>query len=396
MRQLGMIEDGAVLISDGIITSVGPTRRIENLAEARGAEEINAAGRVVMPGFVDSHTRLIAAPPRVTENRMLMHGGFESTGSRNAAEFNSEHIRRTSAPSLEHQARRLLFGFLRHGTTTLEAKSSNGLDELGEMKILRVMAHLAEAGFGIVPTFFAPHTPPAEYSGAAEEYFSWVCNYLLPKVKSRNIAAFVDAFCDASGITVLQAHTLLNVARRLGIATKLHVEQSTRTDAVRVAVEMGAVSVDGLNYSDVADATLLAQSRTIGVVMPGPMCQGYTSRFAPVRQLIDRGVAVALASGFNPPVSSTYNMMTVVAIACTHMGVTPEEAITAATINGAHALTRSTTVGSLEYGKEADLIMLNVSDYREIPYNFGVNLVSLTMRKGQVIYREGAVAWDAD
>lgn len=165
--------------------------------------------------------------------------------------------------------------------------------------------------------------------------------------------------------------------------------------AIRLAVEMGAVSVDGLNHISTADASVLGQSQTVGVVMPGAMHQGYTSRFAPARELIDRGAALALASGFHPPVSSTYNMMTVVALACTHMRLTPEEAITAATINGAHAVALASSTGSLEFGKEADLIMLNVSDYREIPYQFGVNLVSLTMRRGQVIYREGAVSWDA-
>ena len=205
---------------------------------------------------------------------------------------------------------------------------------------------------------------------------------------------------DRTSISALKPSTSIaremSAARRLGLARKLHVEQSKRLGAVRMAVEMGATSVDGLNHADAADAALLAQSQTIGVVMPGPTHQGHTSKFAPVRQLIDSGVAVALASGFHPPVSSTYNMMTVIGIACTHMGVTPEEAITAATINGAHALSRSTTCGSLEFGKEADLIMLNVSDYREIPYNFGVNLVSLAMRKGQVVYREGVVSWDAD
>ena len=166
--------------------------------------------------------------------------------------------------------------------------------------------------------------------------------------------------------------------------------------SVRMGVEMGAVSVDGLNHADEADAIVLGRSHTIGVVMPGPVYQGYASRFAPARQLIDKGAAIALASCYHPPISSTYSMLTVIALACTHMGLTPEEAITAATINGAHAVARATQLGSLEFGKEADLIMLGVSDFREIPYQFGVNLVSLTMRKGQVVFQEGAVTCAAD
>ena len=396
MRQLGIIEDGAILISDGIITNVGPTRRIENLAEARSAEEINAAGRVVMPGFIDSHTHLIAAPPRLAEGRAPVHPVAEPAAGRNATHLSTEHIRRSSAPSLEHQAKRLLSGFLRHGTTTIEAKTGYGLDESGEMKMLRVLSRLKEAGFPVVPTFLAPHTAPSDFAGTRDEYLAWVCNYLLPKIKSRNLSRFVDGFCDPDGLTLPQAHALMTAARRLGLAIRLHAENTTRMGCVQMAVEMGAISVDGLNHIDASDASLLGRSHTVAVVMPGPMHQGYTSRFAPARELIDSGAALALASGFHPPVSSTFNMMTVISIACTHMKMTPEEAMTATTFNGACALTRGSTSGSLEYGKDADLIMLNVSDYREIPYHFGVNLVAMTMRKGQVVYREGAVAWDGE
>ncbi|HYI97479.1 MAG TPA: imidazolonepropionase [Bryobacteraceae bacterium] len=390
MRQLGVIEDGALLISDGIITNVGPTRRIENLAEARVAsEEINASGRVVMPGFVDSHTHLIAAPPRVGD---LRNSGDRSP-SKGAASYNAEHIRRTSGPSLAFQAKRHLQGFLRHGTTTVEVKTGYGLDETGEMKMLRVIAQLAESGFGIVPSFLTPHTPPPEFTGNLEAYLVWIRDHVLPKVKTRRLAQFVDTFCDPSGYSVEHANLLLQAARRLGFETKIHAEQSVRLGAVRMAVEMGATSIDGLNQIDKSDAMVLGQSQTIGVVMPGPTYQGYDSRMPPARMLIDEGAALALASGFNPSVSATYNMMTVIAIACTHMGMTIEEAITATTINGAFAVMSAPRIGSLVFGKDADLIMLGVSDYREIPYQFGLNLVALTMRKGQVIYREGAVEW---
>ena len=388
MRQLGVIEDGAVLVKNGVIENVGPTRRVENLAAARGAEEINAVGRVVMPAFVDSHTHLIAAPPRVSDIRMA---GFAVEPQSKVAESSVNHVRRTSASSLEHQARRLLSGFVRHGTTTVEVKTGYGVDEAGEMKMLRVLSHLGESGCTVVPTFLASHIPPTEFPGTVEEYLDWVNAYLIPKVKARSFAKFVDGFCDVSGFSVGQAQRLLNAGRRLGFATKLQVEQSPTPGAVRMAVEMGATSVDGLTHADTSDADVLAQSRTLGVVMPGPMHQRFAPRYAPARMLIDRGAAVALATGFHPPVSSTYNMMTAVAIACTHMGLTPEEAITAATINGAHALLLAGQKGSLEYGKDADIIMLSVSDYREIPYQFGVNLVSMTMRNGQVEYREGAV-----
>jgi imidazolonepropionase len=391
MRQLGVIEDGAVLIRDGVISNVGPARRIENLAEARSAEEINASGRVVMPGLIDSHTHFIAAPPRLAgESRPSGHLIAEPIG-RSAAHFSAEHIRRTSGSSLEFQGMKLLHAFLRHGTTTVEGKTGYGLDETGEMKMLRVMRRLAEAGLGIVATFLAPHTPPQGFSGSLEEHVNSVRDKLLPKVKARQLARFVDAFCDPEGLSLSQAGSVLNSARKLGLPIKLHAEHSMRMGAVRMGVEIGATSIDGLNHIDDADAAILGQSQTIAVVMPGPMHQGYTSRFPPARLLISEGASVALASGFNPPVSSTYNMMTVMAIACTHMGLTAEEAICAATINAAYAVLEPARLGSLQFGKDADLIMLNVSDYREIPYYFGVNLVGLTMRKGRVVYREGPV-----
>ena len=389
MRQLGVIEDGALLISDGIITNVGPTRRIENLAEARAAsEEINASGRVVMPGFVDSHTHLIAGPPRVGDFR---NSGERSASRGAASSYNAEHIRRTAGPSLAFQAKKYLQGFLRHGTTTVEVKTGYGQDETGEMKMLRVISQLAESGFGIISSFLTPHTPPPEFTGNLEAYLVWIRDHVLPKVKSRRLAQFVDTFCDPSAYSVQHANTLLHAARRLGFETKIHAEQSVRLGAVRMAVEMGATSVDGLNQIDKSDAIVLGQSQTVGVVMPAPMFQGHASRMPPARMLIDEGAPVALASGFNPSVSATYNMMTVIAIACTHMGMTVEEAISAATINGAFAVMGSPRIGSLVFGKDADLIMLGVSDYREIPYQFGLNLVALTMRKGQVVYREGAV-----
>jgi imidazolonepropionase len=394
MRELAVIEDGALLIADGVITNVGPSRRIENLASAKSAEEINASGRVVMPGFVDSHTHLIAAPPRVSEYRTA--GVSDSTLGRKAMQFNVEYVRRSSASALEHQAKKILQGFLRHGTTTVEVKSGYGLDETGELKILRAISHLSQAGINVASTFMAPHAAAPDFSGSSDAHVEWIRDHLLPKVKQRKTAQFADLYCDPAGFNLGQATELLLAARRLGFAIKLHAENTTRMGSVRMGVEMGAVSVDGLNHADEADAIVLGQSRTIGVVMPGPVYQGYASRFAPARQLIDKGAPIALASCFHPPISSTYSMLTVIALACTHMGLTPEEAITAATINGAHAISRPTQLGSLEFGKEADLIMLGVSDYREIPYQFGVNLVSLTMRKGQVVFREGAVTWAAD
>lgn len=402
LRQLGIIEDGALLISDGIITNIGPTRRIENLAGARSALEINATGRVVMPGFVDSHTHLIAAPPRVDDARTAGYGTCEAAISRKAADLSAGYIRRTSAPALEHHARRLLAGLARHGTTSVEVKTGYGLDDSGEMKMLRVLSHLSQSGsaqpsltqsgLNVIPTFFAPYIAPPEFEGTLDEHVSGICEKFLRKLKARKLAAFVDGFCDPDGYSVAQTHALLLAARRFGLAAKLHAELTKRMGVVPMAVELGVVCMQGLNCIDASDATVLARSHTVAVLAPGPMRQDCPSRLPPARMLVDEGAALALASAFCPTYSSTYNMMTVVSMACLQMGMTIEEAISAATINGAHAMMRSSQAGSLEFGKEADLLILGVSDYREIPYCFGVNLVALTMRRGKVIYREGEVS----
>ena len=175
----------ALLITDGVISNVGPSRRIENLAGARSAEEINASGRVVMPGFVDSHTHLIAASPRVSEYRTA--GVSDSTLGRKAMQFNIEYVRRSSASALEHQAKKLLQGFLRHGTTTVEVKSGYGLDETGELKILRAISHLSQAGINVASTFMAPHTAAAEFSGSPNAHVEWIRDHLLPKVKQKKV-----------------------------------------------------------------------------------------------------------------------------------------------------------------------------------------------------------------
>jgi len=245
LRQLGNIEDGALLRSDGIITNIGPTRRIENLAGARSALEINATGRVVMPGLVDSHTHLIAAPPRVDHGgddaRMAGYGTSEAAISRKAAELSAGYIRRTSAPALEHHARRLLAGFARHGTTSVEVKTGYGLDESGEMKMLRVLSHLsqpglAQSGLNVIPTFFAPYIAPPEFEGTLDEHLSGICEKFLRKLKARKLATFVDGFCDPDGYSAAQTHALLLAARRFGLAAKLHAELTKRMGVVPMAV----------------------------------------------------------------------------------------------------------------------------------------------------------------
>ncbi len=398
MRELGLIQDGAILIEDGIITSVGPTRRIENLTAARNATEVDASGCVVAPGFVDSHTHLVCGPPRLLDYEMRIAGAsYEQIARSGGGILTSVRaIRDAPIRRLVLQAQQTLDGLIRHGTTTIEAKSGYGLDETGERKILRAMQALNGKPIDIVPTYLGAHVVPPEYSGRSADYIEWVCTYLMPKIRRRKLAQFVDVYCDELAFSVEHSRRYLEAARQLGFSLKIHAQQFSRTGSVRLAVELGAISADHLERADEEDVRLLAASHTIATLLPGSVFHLGREHYPPARALIEAGAAVALATDYNPGTSPTYNMAMVLSLACTEMRMTAAEAFTAATINGAHAIGRADRIGSLEAGKNADLVMFKVPDYREIPYHFGVCLTALTMKRGVVLYRQAEVACPQD
>jgi imidazolonepropionase len=391
LRDLGVIEDGSLLIVNGVIESVGPTRRIENLIQARSAVEITATGQVVLPGFVDSHTHLLAAPARGTDFRIE---GERMLGSKLLAGLDMQYMRTTPVGTVEFNARRHLIAALRHGTTTLEAKTGSALNTPGEVKSLKVLNSASAGRLSVVPTFFGARFVAPEFEGNSEQYIKWLNSHEIPRIASRRMVEFVDVLCDETGFSLEQARAHLNAARTLGLGLKLHAGRGSRKGVVDLAVEMGATSVDGLDEIDGHEVGTLARSRTVATLMPANLRPGTSERTAPARDLLDSGAAVALASGFHPTAHSTFNMQMVVSAACLNLGMSPEEAISAATINGAHALARGERCGSLEYGKDADLLILSVPDYREMPYHFGANCVSAVMRKGKIVYREGSIACD--
>jgi imidazolonepropionase len=335
LRNLAIIQDGAVLVADGLIAEVGPSRRLENLALARGADEIDASGCVVLPGFVDSHVHLVRGAVRDASPRVL-----------------------------KTLALRVLDEAVRCGTTAIEAKSGLGLTEAEEMKILRVHAALRELPLTLVSTFVA-HGVEAGFS----ERF-------LPLLRRRRLAEFAEIGCEA------EAWRFLTLARELGLGVKVG------EGAIALATSMGAASVDDVVEVAERDAILLAQSQTIASMSATVTFPAQAENCEAARVLIDRGAAVALGSGANPP-----NMQMTIAMACNAMNMTAAEAIAAATINGAHALGRAASIGSIEAGKSADLIILGVPDYRELPYHFGVNLVNLVMIRGTVLVERSEVKW---
>ena len=378
LKELGIIRDGALLIEDGRIVEVGPSRRVENLAQSRNAHEIDATGRVVMPGFVDCHTHLVSGVPSLNESEgpadRIEHqpGTFGLT---------IRPVRYSSTRRLESRARQVIDGMIRHGTTTLEAQSGSGVDETGELKILRVLAKLHKAPLDVVPTFLSPQAIP----------LSRTCTELMPKIHRRGLARFAAFRYDEQVFNMEQANRYLEAARGLGFRLKIHTGDGGQNLGVGLAVAQEAISADHLDNVDESDVELLARSNTIAVLLPGSAFHMGCSRYAPARRLIDAGAAVALATDFNPSTSPTYSMQMIVALACAQMRMTPEEAICAATFNAACAIGCEQRAGSLETGKSADLIILNASDYREIPYHFGVNLVRMTVKRGETVYEEGKV-----
>jgi len=390
LRDLGIIQDGAVLIRDGVITEAGSTRRVENLAQSRDAVEIDATGRVVMPGFVDSHTHLVFGPPRLDdyEMRIAARSYHEIAEAGGGILSSVSAVRELSSRTLESRGRQCLRWFTRHGTTTVEAKTGYGLDRTGEMKTLRVLAALDGKPLDVIPTYLGAHALPPEFAGRPEAYVDWVCAEMLPVIRRRRLARFVDIYCDRGAFGLEDARRYLRVARELGFALKVHADQFFHTGAVRLAVELGAASVDHLEHSGEDDIAALAQSSTVATLLPGSVFHLGLNRYPPARTLIERGAAVALATDFNPGSSPTCSMPMATSLACTQMRMTPAEAIAAATINGAWAAGCADRAGSLETGKQADLLVLDASDYRDIPYYFGVNLVAMTMKKGVILYRQ--------
>ena len=372
LNELSIIHDGSLLIRDGILQEVGTTRRIENLAEARGAVEISAVGHVVMPGFVDSHTHLAFPPPGAA-------GPDDDSAAR--------AVRASTAQRLEARVRAYLEAMARHGTTTVEVKTGCGPDKSAETKVLRVLSALKHEPLDVISSFLFRLAPLDGFQAAAD----WVLTELLPKIRRRRLAYFADVVWECEPARHQCFARYLETARHLGFACKIHADQLGSGAAIAAAVEHLVVSIDHLEHATPAEAALLAGSGTMAVLLP---CASFQSGGcdAPGRALIDAGVAVALATNFNPHHTPTLNMQTVVALACLRMGMTAAEAISAATINGAHALGCAARVGSLEFGKSADVLILNVSDYHELAHDFGMNLVHMTMKRGKIIYTEGEVA----
>ncbi|MGA8223533.1 MAG: imidazolonepropionase [Candidatus Acidiferrales bacterium] len=389
LSELGIIRDGALLIRDDRIAAVGQRRRIERMRGARRAEKLDLDGRVVLPGFVDSHTHLIFPASRAAEYEQRIAGATYEEIAQAGGGIRStvEHLRRSSAKQLKARARMNLHEFAAHGTTTVEAKSGYGLDWKNELKMLEILYELhQEQPIDIHSTFLGAHTVPSEFRGRADAYVNLLSRRWIPTVATAGLAEFCDVYCDRGAFTVAQARTILSAGRACGLVPRVHAEQLERTGASRLAIELSAASADHLEKINRGDIRALGLSNVVCTLLPGCCFHLGLGQYGHARELIEAGAIVGLATDFNPGTSPTLSMPMILSLACTQMRMTPAEAITAATVNPAYSLRQHDRVGSLEVGKYADLAAFDVADYREIPYYFGVNLCSLTMKRGTVVH----------
>jgi imidazolonepropionase len=392
LSKLGVVKDGALLVRHGLLAGVGTRKHVEALPEARTAEKIDLGRRVVLPGFVDSHTHLVHAASRAEEYELKIAGAsYEEIARKGGGILNSvKKLRAATTEALETRAMGALERFAAYGTTTVEAKSGYGLDVASELKILNLHHRLgAEQPIEIVSTFLGAHVVPAEYrakSNGTNRYIRLLTERLLPEVAGSGLAEFCDVFCDRGAFTREQSLRILRAGMELGLAPRLHAEQLSRTGAAQLAVKLGAASCDHLEQVNAADIRALGGSNTVATLLPGCDFHLGLKKYAPARALIDAEAIVALATDYNPGTSPTISMPMILSLACAQLRMTPAEAITAATINGAYALRRAEKIGSLEVGKQADFAVFEVADYREIPYYFGVNTCVMTFKLGQVIH----------
>jgi len=389
LRELGIISDGAVLVRDDRIVAIGTRRRVERIRHARRAEKIDLGGRVVLPGFVDSHTHLIFPASRADEYEQRISGKSYEQIARAGGGIRATvgSLRRMSARNLSDRSVVHLREFAAHGTTTLEAKSGYGLDWKNELKILTVLQQLhQEQPLDILQTFLGAHVVPTEFRNRPNSFVDLLVRGWIPAVAMAGLAEFCDVYCDRGAFSLQQARRILAAGRACGLVPRIHAEQLSHTGAARLAIEMQAASADHLDKIDRKDIRALSASNVVCTLLPGCSFHLGTGRYPPARALIDAGAVVALATDFNPGTSPTVSMPMILSLACTQMRMTPAEAIAAATINPAYSLRQHGRVGSLEVGKYADLAAFDVADYREIPYYFGVNLCSWTMKRGAVIH----------
>ena len=386
MCELAIIRDGGMLISDGKIRSVGPSDQIEK--NASKAEIIDAEGRIVLPGFVDAHTHLVFAGNRLDDFERRARGeSYEQIAKAGGGIWSTvEKTRAASDADLLKHAKMHADWFLKCGTTTVEAKSGYGLTLEDELKILRVIRQLnEELPLEIVPTFLGAHAVPREMD--ADEYIKLVIEEMLPRIASEKLAEFCDVFCERGYFDIEQSRKILGAAKKLGFKLRGHVDQLSNSGGAKLMAELGASTADHLEKADKQGIAAMKSANVQPVLLPGSVYALGSSDYPRAREIIEAGLAVVIATDFNPGSSPTPSMPMILSLACTQMKMSPAETITASTINAAYSLNRGDRIGSLEQGKLANFSIFDAEDYRELAYWFGIPQTHSVYIRGKCVSR---------
>ena len=385
LRELAIIPDGAMFVRDGRIAAVGARAAIETLVDPH-TEVVDAGGRLVTPGFVDAHTHLVFAGNRADEFELRCSGvSYQQIAQAGGGILST--VRRTRAASEEEllaSAQKHASWFLRGGTTTIEAKSGYGLDVATELRILRVVRRTAETtALRCVPTFLGAHEIPEEFRGRSSDYVRLITEEMLPLVVAGKLASYCDVFCEPHIFDLHAAEQILVAARRSGLGLRVHADQFSCSGGAALAAGLGAATADHLEHTDAASIAALVAGKVQPVLLPGSVYSIGAKHYPAARAMIEAGLAVVLATDFNPGSSPVASMPVVLSLACTQMKMSPAEALTAATINAAWSLHLGGSVGSLEPGKIADFVVHEADDYRELPYFLGTQRPAMVFAQGR-------------
>ena len=390
MNEIRILHDAAVAIQDEIITDVGDTAGVLSRAKTNCATIRDLSGHALVPGFVDSHTHFLFGGFRPEEFMLRLQGAsyLEIHKSGGGIENTVRSTRAETAEQMLRDGKERLFDALSMGVTSMEGKSGYGLDKNTELTMLQVMRQLNQIQpVEVTPTYLGGHSIPAEYKGRADEYISFMITSMLPLIKEQKLAEFVDIFCEDGVFTAEQSEKLLRAASSLGFGTKIHADEIMSTGGAELAAKVHCISADHLLMISEQGIRDLASSDTIATLLP---CTAFclAKPYAPARKLIDAGCAVSLASDYNPGSCNTNSIPLLFALAIIHMGMTLPETLTALTLNGAAAIGRADKIGSIEPGKQADLVVLRQPSYTFLVYNTAKNQVAEVIKKGKSVYKK--------
>jgi len=388
---LGIIRNGAIAIKGEKIIWVG---RTEELPKEFGLnledQEIDATGKVVIPGLIDSHTHLVFAGSRENEFELRIQGlSYLEVAERGGGILSTvEATRRASFEELFSLGKRRLDRLLSKGVTTIEAKSGYGLSLQDELKILRVMKALqTDHPIDIVPTFLGAHTVPKEFRSNRSRYVELLTEEMIPRIAQERLAEFCDVFCEEKAFTLEESKKILETGKRYGLKPKIHADQLSPGGGAELAAEVGAFSADHLEYVSQTGIERMAEKRVTAVLLPGASFFLSMKKFPPAREMIEKGVTVALGTDLNPGSSMTESLPLMMTMGCTLFKMIPREVIQATTFHAARSMGRENEIGSLEVGKRADILILDIPNYKYLPYHFGVDHVELVVKKGKIVYQ---------